>query len=465
VNFRSELPGTAAGTFLSTTEVQAGAQAMLASAGRTRALLLAAGLGTRLRPITDSVPKCLVPIDGEALLDFWVECLIEAGITEARINTHALANVVAAHIHRVNTDGRLHLLPSYEPILLGSAGTITANADVAERAEEIVIIYADNLSDIDLRPLLSFHRQHGDPLTMVLFRAPNPRACGIAEMDLDSRIVSFVEKPQQPASDLANAGVYVLSATAYREIAEMKALDIGFDVLPKFVGRMRGWVWGGYYLDVGTHEALDRARRESSLVFRNRFRTSPGKSRPAIFLDRDGTLIEHEPYLSDPALVRLVPGVSEGLRQLRQAGFAIVLVTNQSAIGRGMLTEERLDQIHTELNRQLAAGGATIDCIYHCSAAPVSGDRTIVENPDRKPGPGMLLRAAADLNLDLGASWMVGDLISDVLAGLNAGCRSILVKSGQTSAEELVEKNDRTWTAANFAAAVDLILRDKRSRS
>jgi D,D-heptose 1,7-bisphosphate phosphatase len=438
---------------------------MSASAGRTRALLLAAGLGTRLRPITDTVPKCLVPIDGTPLLDIWVNCLIEAGITEARINTHALANAVSVHIDRVNAATRLDLVQSYEPVLLGSAGTITANADLAERADEVVIIYADNLSDIDLRPLLSFHRQHGDPLTMVLFHAPNPCACGIAETDFESRVVSFVEKPRQPASNLANAGIYVLSAAAYREIAEMRLFDIGFDVLPKFVGRMRGWVWGGYYLDIGTHEALDRARGESSTVFRNRFRVSPCTPQPAIFLDRDGTLIEHEPYLSDPALVRLVPGAAEGLRQLRQAGFAIVLVTNQSAISRGMLTEERLDQIHIEMTRQLAAGGATIDRIYYCSSAPISGDRTIVENPDRKPGPGMLLRAAADINLDLGASWMVGDLISDVLAGLNAGCRSILVQSGQALHEELVDKGDRTWTAAGFAAAVDLILRDKGSRA
>ena len=102
-----------------------------------------------------------------------------------------------------------------------------------------------------------------------------------------------------------------------------------------------------------------------------------------------------------------------------------------------MLTEERLDQIHTEMNRQLAACGATIDGIYYCPDAPAGDDRTVVENPDRKPGPGMLLRAAADLKLDLGASWMVGDLISDVLAGLNAGCRSILVESGQTLPAEV----------------------------
>ena len=269
---------------------------------RAKALILAGGLGTRLRPLTDMIPKCLLPIGGRTLLDYWVECLVEAGISEARINTHAHAGRVREHIRSVNSAGRLRLSESYEPELLGSAGTVAANADLADGADEIVIIYADNLSDIDLRPLLAFHRQHGDPLTMVLFRAPNPRACGIAELDGEGRIVSFVEKPERPTSDLANAGLYVVDAAAYREIAAMKAFDLGFDVLPKFVGRMRGWVWGGYYLDIGTHEALERARREVASTFPDQASTSRGSHRPAIFLDRDGTLIEHVHYLCRPGI-------------------------------------------------------------------------------------------------------------------------------------------------------------------
>jgi histidinol-phosphate phosphatase family protein len=436
------------------------ARAMADQAEGIRALLLAGGLGTRLRPITDTVPKCLVPIGGRALLDIWVDCLIEAGIAQARINTHALADLVRAHIERVNAEGRLHLAESYEPDLLGSAGTITANADLADGVDNVVIVYADNLSDIDLRPLIAFHRQHGDPVTMVLFRAPNPRACGVAQLDGEGRIVSFVEKPAEPASDLANAGLYVLSGTAYREIAEMNVFDIGFDVLPKFVGRMRGWIWGGYYLDIGTHEALDRARRDAADVFPDRPMAYPTRRQRAVFLDRDGTLIEHVPYLSDPALVRLLPGVAEALKRLRRAGFALVLVTNQSAIGRGLLTPERLHEIHGELSRQLAAAGATIDRIYYCPDAPAGEDRTVVEKSDRKPGPGMLLRAAGDLSLELSACWMVGDLISDVLAGLNAGCRSILVRSGQTSPDEAGLFASQALVAADLGAAAELILAD-----
>lgn len=156
--------------------------------------------------------------------------------------------------------------------------------------------------------------------------------------------------------------------------------------------------------------------------------------RPAIFLDRDGTVIEERHYLCDPAGVVLLPTVAEAIGLLRGRGFACVVVSNQSGIGRGMFTVEAFGRVQAEVDRQLAAAGAALDGCYFCPEAPRGEDRTAVEHPDRKPGPGMLLRAARELGLDLGRSWMVGDMLSDLLAGRNAGCRgSILVRTGYGS--------------------------------
>ncbi|MGC8638942.1 MAG: HAD-IIIA family hydrolase [Isosphaeraceae bacterium] len=435
---------------------------MTEHAGRVNALLLAGGRGTRLRPLTETMPKCLVPIAGRPLLDYWIDRLLEAEIREARINTHALAEQVRSYIARVNSRGHIHLVESYEPVLLGSAGTVRANADLADTADQVVLIYADNLSNIDLRPLLDFHRTHADPFTMVLWHAPNPRACGIAELDALGRIISFTEKPPRPATDLANAGLYVVDAQLYREIAARRAFDLGFDVLPRLAGRMRGWVWGGYHLDVGTPQALEQARRDAPRFFPVRENVSAGPG-PAVFLDRDGTLIKHVHYLADPADVELLPGAADALKTLRIAGFRRVLVTNQSAVGRGIISEARLHEIHAEMNRQLAEQGTSLDGIYYCPDAPNGDDRTVVENPRRKPGPGMLLQAAAELGLELASSWMVGDSISDVLAGLNAGCRSILVGSGKHEPirVETAAAAGRYQTASDFAAAAEMILRDR----
>jgi mannose-1-phosphate guanylyltransferase len=227
-----------------------------------RVLLLAGGLGTRLRPLTDTVPKCLVPIAGRPLLDYWLDRFGEAGLRQIRINTHHLPDAVRAYIARTNAAGLFSMSEAYEPKLLGSAGTVSANRDLANGAREVLIIYADNLSDVDLEAMRAFHRGHGDPLTMMLFRAPRPENCGIPTLDAQNRIVEFVEKPKHPKSDLANAGLYVLSADAYREVADLGAFDFGFDVLPRFVGRMRGWHWPGYHLDIGTYEAWERAQAD-----------------------------------------------------------------------------------------------------------------------------------------------------------------------------------------------------------
>ncbi len=145
--------------------------------------------------------------------------------------------------------------------------------------------------------------------------------------------------------------------------------------------------------------------------------------RPAVFLDRDGTLNENLAYLTRPEEMRLLPGVGAALRMLRTAGFACVVVTNQSAVGRGLISAAELEQIHAEMMRQLADLGATLDAIY---ASPHVDD-----HPDRKPAPGMLLRAAADLGLDLARSWMIGDSERDIRAGQNAGCKGcVLVRTG-----------------------------------
>jgi D-glycero-D-manno-heptose 1,7-bisphosphate phosphatase len=154
----------------------------------------------------------------------------------------------------------------------------------------------------------------------------------------------------------------------------------------------------------------------------------------AVFLDRDGTLIGLVHHLTDPADVRLIPGAAAAVRGLRDAGYRVVVVTNQSVVGRGMLTEAGLAEVHAEMARQLAAAGTAVDGLYFCPLAPAQKDPTVVEHPMRKPGPGMLRQAADEMGLDLARSWMVGDTVSDMLAGRNAGCRTVLVRTGYGAA-------------------------------
>lgn len=232
-----------------------------------RALVLAAGLGTRLRPLTDTVPKCLIPVAGRPLLDYWQAAFVRDEIDEARINVHTHPEQVEAWVAERNEAGPVAWSSVHESVLLGSGGTLRANLDWLERHDAFVVIYADNVSSVDFAKLLAFHQERGAEFTMALFEAPNPSACGIASVDSEGRIVRFVEKPEAPESSLANAGIYVVSRGVLGEVLEEVAaereakastevIDMGHDVLPKLTGRMHGFALAGYHRDVGTPEAL-----------------------------------------------------------------------------------------------------------------------------------------------------------------------------------------------------------------
>lgn len=159
--------------------------------------------------------------------------------------------------------------------------------------------------------------------------------------------------------------------------------------------------------------------------------------KPALFLDRDGTVIREVHYIADPAKVELLPGAADAIARMQRAGHACVLVSNQAGVGRGLISPQACDDVQAEVERQLRQAGVTLDGWYFCPAAPTTQDRTAIDHPDRKPAPGMLLRAARDLGLDISRSWMVGDMISDILAGRNAGCAgSFLVRTGHGKRSE-----------------------------
>lgn len=155
-------------------------------------------------------------------------------------------------------------------------------------------------------------------------------------------------------------------------------------------------------------------------------------ARPAVFVDRDGTLIVEREYLADPDRVVLIPGAAEALAALRRAGYALVVVSNQSGIARGLYGEAEYEAVTARMLAMLEDGGVVVDAVYHCPHHPdLTGPCRC-----RKPGTGMYEQAAADLGLDLAASWYVGDKRSDVLPALSLGGKGVLVRTGYGREEE-----------------------------
>lgn len=228
------------------------------------AFLLAAGLGTRLRPLTESVPKCLVPVAGRPLLAWWLDLLERHGVKRVIVNLHHLPVQVLEFVREYR--GPLQIMTTLEPELLGSAGTLWANRGAVRNDEQFLILYADNLTDVDLSALVRFNAEHPAPLTVGLFRSTNPSACGIATLDDGGTIVGFVEKPEKPPSDLASAGLFVARPELFDffEPDSVRPYDFGGQVMPRLVGRMNGALVEGYLRDVGTLENLALAEEEWS---------------------------------------------------------------------------------------------------------------------------------------------------------------------------------------------------------
>lgn len=225
-----------------------------------KAFLLTAGLGTRLRPLTDTTPKCMLDIDGRPLLDMWLDAFDRAGVNEVLVNLHHLPDVVRHHI--AARTGPPAVRTFFEPELLGSAGTLIANREWVDGEDLFLACYADNLTDFDLRSLIQAHREYDAVATLTVFHSERPWAGGVVEIDAAGAVTGFVEKPANPVSDLTNAGMYAFHPSVLDEIDGVPPKDIGFDLLPRLVGRAQAVLVEGYFRDIGTTDAYRRAREE-----------------------------------------------------------------------------------------------------------------------------------------------------------------------------------------------------------
>jgi len=224
-----------------------------------KAFLLAAGRGTRLRPLTDTIPKCLLPIRGVPLLQIWLDLCCRFGIDEVLINIHAHADLVERFLTSYSRSSpKVRVVR--ETKLLGSAGTLLANRDWVESEPCFCVFYADVLNQVDLGAMLQMHRNARPAATLGVYRVPDPSRCGIVEVSHDGIIQNFVEKPAHPSSDLAFAGLLVGTPALLDAIPRKRPVDIGFDVLPLLGGNMLAYSISDYLIDIGTMENYQRAQ-------------------------------------------------------------------------------------------------------------------------------------------------------------------------------------------------------------
>lgn len=226
-----------------------------------RALLLAAGLGTRLRPLTDTVPKAMVDIAGRPLLDRWLAMLFAGGIERVLVNTHYLGPVVRSFVRSSPWRDSVDLVD--EAALLGTGGTLLANRQWFGDGA-VLVTHGDNASDLDVAAFIKSHagRQHPVLATMALFRTDNPSSCGIVVMDGDRIIREFHEKKANPPGNLANAAAFIFEPEIfdYLKATGKDVIDLSAEIIPELMGRIQGFEIKGYHRDIGTPGSLEMAR-------------------------------------------------------------------------------------------------------------------------------------------------------------------------------------------------------------
>ena len=230
---------------------------------KLKALLLSAGLGTRLRPLTYDTPKCLVEINNKPIIDYWLDSLEKVGCESAIINTHHLHKKVSYFLKNRKTE-LMNIKEVYEEKLLGTAGTLIKNKEFFKNSR-IIMIHADNMTSFDLSELLKAHEQRPKHclMTMLTFETNSPETCGIVERGKDMIVKNFFEKVTNPPCNIANGAIYIFESNLLEELSERPSnlFDFSKDVIPLFLGRIFSYHTNKDFIDIGTPNNLEKAKR------------------------------------------------------------------------------------------------------------------------------------------------------------------------------------------------------------
>ena len=404
-----------------------------------RLVILAGGKGTRLG-LTDR-PKPMALVCGKPVLEHQVELAKRYGIREITVLLGHMGDAVSAHFGDGSKWGvAIDYVREESP--LGTAGAVKQLE--GRLTERFLLFYGDTMMDFDLARFMAHDRERAGAATLLVHPNDHPFDSDLVEADGDGRVTRFLSKPHPEGlvyRNLVNAAVYALGPSIFGHIRAGEASDFGKDVFPRALAAgeaLHAYATHEYVKDMGTPERLRKV--EADMASGKIAGLNRSNLQRAVFLDRDGVLCPDRDDLADPAGFELLPGAAEAVRLVNRSGRVCVVVTNQPAIAKGKLTEAGLAEIHKKMETLLGREGAYLDATYFCPHHPEKGHPG--ERPElkvacacRKPAPGMLLRAAQDLGIDLRRSHMVGDRTGDIAAGAAAGTSTIAVATGYACAD------------------------------
>jgi len=424
-------------------------------------VIMAGGRGTRLGEHAQAIPKPMVDIGGKPNLYHQILLAKYHGFNRVVFLVSHLSELIIARFG----DGRefgMEISYCVEDPPLGTAGALRrASASLDDR---FLLLYGDVFIECNLTNLWLAHNERKPAATLVVHPNDHPYDSDLVEADPDGWITAVHPKTR---SDLwlpnnVNAGVAVLEQAILSAIPDEQHLDLASQIFPMLAThygskyRMRAYRSSEYFKDFGTPDRLAHVRADyvSGKI------ANLKKPRPAVFLDRDGVINKEVSHLSDPTQFELIPGVAAAIRRLNQAGYLVIVITNQPVIARGECTVDTLRLIHNKLETLLGREHAWIDSIYYCPHHPDKGfageiAELKIDCNCRKPRTGLYEQAMRDWRISIHVSWAVGDSERDIIAGSQMGLRTIGVKTGHGS-RDCVGLMD--YHTEDLQAAVEVIL-------
>ena len=429
---------------------------------------MAGGKGTRISQLFPDIPKPLIEIkdkDGMSrpVLERELISLRDQGFTEVLLTVSYMHEKIENHFGDGTSLG-MNITYFVEEAPLGNAGALFKVRDWLGD-EPFLLLNADAVFDVDFRRMADYHANKGGLVTLFTHPNSHPYDSGIVIADEDGEVIKWLTKEDarpEYYKNRVNSGLHVIDPKAL-DMCSIDSDKIGPDykvdldrmILKPLCGTGKMYCYDSpeYVKDMGTPERFAQVSSDfaSGVVEAKNL----SHRQKAIFLDRDGTLNKYVGFLRDINEFELLDGVTDAVKEINASGYLAVVVTNQPVIARGEVTVPELNEIHNKLETLLGNDGAYIDGLYYCPHHPDKGFEGEIpelkfECGCRKPKPGMLIKASEDLNIDLKASWMIGDGRNDVEAGRNAGCRTVYIGT-----DDSVESDFRADTLKN---AVRIIL-------
>ncbi|HWR04001.1 MAG TPA: HAD-IIIA family hydrolase [Humidesulfovibrio sp.] len=413
------------------------------------AYILAGGFGTRLRQAVPDRPKALAEILGRPYIYHLLDALADFGLARVVLCTGHMAQMLEDSLGPSYRGMELLYSREDEPLGTGGALKLALSRHPAELA---LCINGDSLTDANLAEYLRWFEMRQEPGALLLVPVKDAARYGSVSTDISGRVTGFVEKGQGGPGWIS-AGVYLLHPSCLEAVAPGQSASIEQDVFPALAeaSALCAYRAQARFLDIGTPESYASAGR-----FLLGDEAAGDKLSPAVFLDRDGTVIVEKHYLHDPDGVELLPGAAEGMRRMVALGLRLVLVSNQSGVGRGYFGRDAVERVHGRLIELLAAQGVRLDALYICPHAP-GKDGAGEPCGCRKPLPGLIERASRELGLDPARSFVIGDKPCDVDMGLVVNATTFLVTTGYGAAHAAAGDCRPHHVAAGLSEAAGII--------